>query len=348
MTGHAVGGEIELKAQIIELQQRLAALERGADSQSVSIQGVAASAPPMAEPIGRRALLRRVGTVAAGAAAASVVGGMLRPAAAGVGINGNMQIGNANISTTANTPQTLLKVSSLASGDSAVFAVSDGSTATSTRRAAIVGAAGTQLDTGVAGIVSGTSGVGVLGQGPIGLLGASNNVHIKLTDASGGFSLLPTTAALLASTAAIGQIVLDRSENLWLGSSGGWKKLAGPTSAGAFHIITPARVYDSRSASKLTGGLTRLIPIIGGSVPTGAKAVMVTLTLTNTDGPSGFLTMTAGNVGSTAASSINWFAAGQNLATTVVSELDSLGRVKMFNNSGSGTDFIIDVTGYYL
>lgn len=347
MTEHAVGGEKELMAQIIELQQRLAVLEQGVDNRSVSMP-VAEAAPTMSESIGRRALLRRVGTVAAGAAAATVVGGMLRPAAAGTGINGAMQIGASNVSGTANTPQTLLKVTALGSSESAVFAVSDGATVSSTRRAAIVGAAGSQLDTGVAGVITGTSGVGVLGQGPIGMLAASNNVHIKLTDASGGFSLLPTTAGLLATTAAIGQIVLDRSENLWLGSSAGWRKLAGPTSAGAFHIITPARVYDSRSASKLTGGLTRLVPIIGGSVPTGAKAVMATLTLTNTDGPSGFLTMTAGNVGSTTASSINWFAAGQNLATTVVSELDSAGRVKMFNNSGSGTDFIIDVTGYYL
>lgn len=342
-----VKGEQLLMAQIVELQERLTALERGVETSPAPIP-VAAAAPMTSEPIGRRALLRRVGTVAAGAAAATVVGGMLRPAAAGTGINGTMQIGTTNLGSATNTPQTLLKVTGLAASESAVFAVSDGVIVTSNRRAAIVGAAGNQVDTGVAGVASSTSGVGVLGQGATGVLSASNSIHIKLTDASGSFTLLPTTTALLATTAAIGQIVLDKSENLWLGSSAGWRKLAGPSSAGAFHIITPARVYDSRSASKLTGGLARLVPIVGGSVPAGAKAVMATLTLTNTDGPSGFLTMTAGNVGSTSASSINWFAAGQNLATTVVSELDSLGRVKMFNNSGSGTDFIIDITGYYL
>ena len=72
-----------------------------------------------------------------------------------------------------------------------------------------------------------------------------------------------------------------------------------------------------------------------------SKTILVT-------GASGFLTITAGDVASTTSSSINWFGAGQDLANTVVSNLDATGRAKLFNNSGNSAHFIIDVTGYFI
>jgi hypothetical protein len=340
-----------LAAELAELRQRLADLESQA-AQLGEPDRRAASPADAEASFGRRLLLRRVGTVAAGAAAASVASGVLRPAAAGTGINGNMQIGAANVSNTANTPQTLLKVSSLAAADDAVFVVTDGTSATASRRAAIAGLAGAQVDTGVVGISTDSSGgVGVLGQGRVALSAASNVTHLKLTDASGLFTNLPATTALLSSTSVGGEITLDQSLNLWLGVQGsGWRKLAGPTSAGAFHAIDPWRLVDSRvTGGALNAGLSRVIPVVGvatSPIPSGARAIVGTLAVVNTTS-TGYLTITAGNVSSTPAASINWFGASQILNNAFTSRLDSAG-IKVFNNSVGNTDFVIDVTGYYL
>ncbi len=348
MTERNGADESNLLARITELQERLAVLEQTGGAQPVtqvtSIQD---------QPIGRRALLRRVGTVAAGAAAVSAVGGMFRPAAAGVGTGQNLQIGFTNLGTSP-SPQTLLKVSNLASGENAIFAVTDGASASPSRRAAIAGLAGSQLDTGVAGVSTGSDGIGVLGQGHTALLAASNNTHIKLLDAAGQLSAYPSTASVLARAGNVGQIVFDSSQNLWLGTgttTSAWRKLGGPATAGSLHVIAPSRVYDSRPIGKLNAGSNRVVQVTGvGGIPAGAQAILATLTLTNTDTSFGFLTMTGGSVATTAASSINWFGVGQTLATTVVSNLNPAGQIKMFNNSpaGANTDFIVDITGYYL
>ena len=185
----------------------------------------------------------------------------------------------------------------------------------------------------------------------IGIGAASNFAHLKLTDSGGTTANLPTTASLLARSALAGHIVFDRSHNLWLGTSGGWRRISGPVTAGSFSIITPIRVYDSRSFSKLDAGTNRLVQVTGlGTIPAGARAISATLTITGTDTSFGFLGITAGDIASTATSAINWFGAGQTMATTVMSALDATGKVKVFNDSpaGANTHFIIDVTGYYL
>jgi hypothetical protein len=337
--------EHHLSQTIAELRERLARLEAGQAQDGI------AQVVPLADEqpsFGRRALLRRVGTVMAGATAATVVGSTTRPAAAAVG--DAIAVGETTFGApSGTTPLTTLKVTNLNAGASAIFAVTDGTNPSASRRAAFVGAAGSGLGTGVAGYSTGSGSVGVLGQAETAFGAASNTTHLKLTDTSGGTSSLPTAASIASRTALPGEVIFDRSSNLWLGTSDGYRKLGGTSSAGAFHIITPVRVYDSRAVSVIGSLTNRLVQVTNGTtVPTGARGILCTLTVTSTAGPSGFLTLTSGSVTSTDASSINWFAAGQNLATTVVTALDTSGRIKVFNNSGASTHFIVDVTGYFL
>jgi hypothetical protein len=344
----------EMTEELSVLKQRLIDLEHRTQHTGTSaIARAEVSGPPalaQEQAFGRRLLLRRVGTVAAGAAAASVASGLTRPAAAGTGIGGVMNIGDANISTTANTPQTLLKVTSLVSTDQSIFAVSDGATATSARRAAIIGIGGSQVNTGIAGVSTNTStGVGVLGQGRVAFGAASNTTHLKLTDATGSVTALPLTTSLLSSVSLGGEITLDRSFNLWFGASGSWRKLAGPESAGAFHAIDPWRAYDSRPGAGplIGGGSSRVITIATGSpVPTGVRAVVGMIAVVNTTA-TGWLTIASGDTASTSSSSINWFGADQVLNNAMVTKVTN-GQIKMFNNSPGNANFVIDITGYYL
>ena len=282
----------------------------------------------------------------AGATAVTVAGGALRPAAAANGdplLVGRVALGGANES------QTVLKVTTLAASQDSIMAVTDGTTVTTSRRAAFVGISGAALGTGVAGVSTGVGSVGVLGQAETAFGAASNTTHLKLTDASGGLNNLPTTASVLSRPVLPGEVVFDRSFNLWFGTGNGYRKLAGNGSAGAFHIVDPIRVYDSRGVGTLAAATNRIVQITnGGTIPTGARGVLCTLTLTETTGASGFLTITSASAVSTAASSINWFAPGQNLATTVVTALSPTGQVKVWNNSGASSQFIVDVTGYFL
>ena len=113
-----------------------------------------------------------------------------------------------------------------------------------------------------------------------------------------------------------GDLIKDLQGSLFVcvesGEPGRWRKLAGRTSAGAFHAISPAHVYDSRGAAgKLADGAERNVSVVGpngGSpvVPFGARAVSATLTVTDTEGVGGFLAVRPAGTPYAGTSSINW------------------------------------------
>jgi hypothetical protein len=81
-------------------------------------------------------------------------------------------------------------------------------------------------------------------------------------------------------------------------------------------------------------------------VPPGATAAIVTLTVTDTVGPGGFLKLYSANLATApATSSINWAGTNQNLAVTTQVAVDTSGSVKVTGGANS-TNFIIDVIGY--
>ena len=184
-----------------------------------------------------------------------------------------------------------------------------------------------------------------------------------------------------------GEVTCDSNGDVWLCTQntlytsilghpirvlGAWRKLGGPSSAGAFHALTPGRVHDSRPtrggagpmAANLGSGATgaartisiadSIDPTTGATavtdfVPYGATAVAANVTVTNTVG-SGFLSINPGGDTAAHASTINWFGSGQNIANGVVLTLDATRQVTVLCGSGAtpSTNFIIDVTGYWM
>ncbi len=132
----------------------------------------------------------------------------------------------------------------------------------------------------------------------------------------------------------------------------------GPPPASEAHLLpTPLRAYDSRdnAGAKIAALETRTISLATGkngvgtsviAVPPGATAALVTLTVTETVGPGGFLKLyNAALVDAPATSNINWAGTNQNLAVGTQVAVDSAGRVKVTGGANS-THFVIDVVGY--
>ena len=172
-----------------------------------------------------------------------------------------------------------------------------------------------------------------------------------------GWSGAPTNgtsrAGSIISTREAGD---DNLGSLWYcavaGSPGTWKKLAGPATAGAFHVLpSTIRVWDSRPGlpplsvpkGPLANGATDVIDCtLGGAVPVGATAVMVNLTIAGTSA-AGFLAAFKNGISWPGNSSINWSTAGLTTANLVVVALDAQARFALRANRGCSTDFVVDV-----
>jgi hypothetical protein len=161
-----------------------------------------------------------------------------------------------------------------------------------------------------------------------------------------------------------GEVDIDSTGNLWFcvasGTPGTWRKLSGGSTAGAFHAISPARVYDSRWAgnSPIDTNTNRTISVANGRtlegvvnasnvVPAGATAIAYNLTVTATVAQ-GFLSVAAGSATDITSSAINWASTGLNLANGLIVAIDSARQVKVFAGGGGSTHFIIDINGYFL
>ena len=304
-----------LEARLLLLEARLAVFENaGAPSGSRT--------PEVTNQLDRRSLLRKAGAAAAGAVALNAFAQDRAAAADGSAIlQGALNTGTLGTKLIAGT-DTL--------GDQSGIAL------------AVQGNNATVID-GVAAV--GTNRGLVASGGRLGAALFSNTSHLRMFP---GVNPSTSSANLLR-----GEFRVDTNGDFWYqhtDGAGNAVRIAGPAAAGALVVVDPFRTYDSRSPGILAAGTSRVVPVTtvaGTPVPAGAKAIIATLTLTGTQGTFGFLTITAGDVASTGASSINWFGPDQSLAATVVARLDTTGRVKLFNNSPNATNFILDVTGYY-
>jgi hypothetical protein len=115
--------------------------------------------------------------------------------------------------------------------------------------------------------------------------------------------------------------------------------------------IAPARVYDSRHAGgKLTAGEERPVSVAsalagGAVVPPGASAAVITLTVTDTEGPGGYVAAFPAGTTWSGTSSVNWFGAAQNLATTALVALGT-NLDLVLRGGAASTHVVVDVTGY--
>jgi hypothetical protein len=236
-----------------------------------------------------------------------------------------------------------------------------------------------QSSHGVLGVAnaSGGTGSGVYGVSTSTVVASSAGVRAK-SDHGPAVQVVPVfTAAPTTGTWTQGAIVPDTAGHLWYctvgGTPGTWKDLVNvapdpivfPTT-GTFTAITPSRVYDSRSPlpsiTPLAAGAARTVSIkdkrdlttgavvTADIVPAGAKAVTANVTVVNTVG-SGFLAVNPGGTVEVSAATVNWFAAGQILNNGVNLTINPATRevtVVAGGSGGAATDFVIDVTGYFL
>ncbi|HZQ50297.1 MAG TPA: fibronectin type III domain-containing protein [Candidatus Dormibacteraeota bacterium] len=114
---------------------------------------------------------------------------------------------------------------------------------------------------------------------------------------------------------------------------------------GAYHPLTPARILDTRSTSRLAAAATRDVAVAGqGGVPSsGATAAVLNVTATGTTA-AGYLAVWPAGTPRPATSNLNW-SAGKTVANLVEVAIGSGGAVSVFNALG-GADVVIDVEGY--
>ena len=118
----------------------------------------------------------------------------------------------------------------------------------------------------------------------------------------------------------------------------------------AFNPISPARVFDSRlGAGRIESGQTRSFSVASSTTgaavtPVAASAVLYNLTVTNNSG-AGYLALFPAGTAWPGNSSINWVSS--TVANGGVVALGGDRQINVFC-SGSSTDVIVDITGYYL
>jgi len=120
---------------------------------------------------------------------------------------------------------------------------------------------------------------------------------------------------------------------------------------GAYHALPPARILDTRDGTgtaptrPLRPLDTLTVPVTGvGGVPSsGVSAVVLNVTVTNTE-TAGYLTVYPAGVPHPLASNLNW-AAGETVPNLVEVAVGKGGQVTLFNPAGH-VDAIFDVAGY--
>ena len=121
-------------------------------------------------------------------------------------------------------------------------------------------------------------------------------------------------------------------------------------------LVTPVRVFDSRSApaalggGKLASGNAVGVPVsIGTLNGSNVSVAFVNCTITDTEG-SGYLTITpsdlTGQLPPAQTSNINWSTSGQTLANLVLTAVGGENTISVRCGGNGRTHFIIDLQGY--
>ncbi|MHB1718782.1 MAG: hypothetical protein ACYCTL_02140 [Acidimicrobiales bacterium] len=145
----------------------------------------------------------------------------------------------------------------------------------------------------------------------------------------------------------------------------GWFTTCGGTTGGAFNVVTPARICDTRapeagsssdvakgvsgicesSGTALGAGGTAAVQVAGlAGVPVGAAAVVLSVTAVDTTAAS-YLSIYPAGVARPTVSNLNW-AAGEATSNLVVVSLRATGNIEVFNHMGT-THLVIDVEDWY-
>ncbi len=345
-----------LEAQLAAQQRRLDALEHELGRNRATPPGPPIeTGPPTAADrrLGRRQLLRRgmAGAAVAGVAAVGAGAGPAAPAGAATGDpllvgQGNVTGGETILTTTGGgDPRALLMVRDTYNDPPAGMP-----------KSSVMGVAnGTKSWTGVCGAATAVGGTGVTAysQNGHGIYAYGGQADIYLAHDRSD----PRNEAGLHLA---GELVKDGFGNIWACVSGGWpgtwRKMATADGPGSLHLLpSPVRSYDSRPG-KNPSGVGPKVPLVGGelravnlgtAVPAvlGANGVLCNLTVTNTS-EAGWLAVYADGANWGGTSNVNWSQSGATVANLAVSAVSSE-RVILRCASGSSTDVVIDIIGYY-
>lgn len=305
-------------------------------------------------PASRRTMLRTLALGAAAGVAGAAVSGRSVSAANGDPVNVGESVAHTASTSVNYLGGTTASSFNIQSGDET--AANDG----------IIDNLFDSAGTALLGVASGNGnqGIGIigwskkpLGTGVIGFTGGAGGYGGEFFGGLAELRVRPGGAepVTLDNAHQVGELYEDENGALWLcvaaGTPGTWRQLGGPTTAGAFNSINPARVYDSRGGAKLAAGEERTVSVAAATngaavVPAGATAVMTTFTVTATEGLGGFASVRPAGAPYQGTSSINWFGTDQNLATTVVSGLGGDRQITVLGGDAS-THFIVDVVGFY-
>jgi hypothetical protein len=120
-------------------------------------------------------------------------------------------------------------------------------------------------------------------------------------------------------------------------------------------LSTPFRAYDTRfnTAGKFAPATTRTIDLTASGIPLGARAAIVTVTVTRADA-NGFLTVYSAALATAPNTSNVNFTANQDIANNITVALDATRSIKITSGAtgtqpgavGSNEDVIVDVVGY--
>lgn len=380
----------ELAAAVRELQAVVAAQAREIAQLRAELSARHEFEPAVAQTGLQVSSRRRFFALAAAAGAAAAVSTRAAPAAALNGADVGLAIVNSVTAGVAST--TVLDYSPANAAQVDYLRVSDGvgvptfpNAYVGHAPAAVAGHArtnGTRPVTGVTGYSEVPAGNGVLGlatgtggsygvwgvsETGFGVVGRSFSGYDFFAEGAGRIGLVPHTyiGPPVAGTYSASDIIRDSQGSLWTcvisGAPGVWREIAGPTSAGAFHPVTPTRVYDSRlpepAFGLITTGSPRTISVASGRdplsgqvveadlVPVGATAIACNVTVTDTVG-SGFAVVNPGLVDTIGASTINW-QPGQVLANAIIVGIDDERRVTLVAGGGGAADIVVDVSGYF-
>jgi hypothetical protein len=335
----------ELEGRIRALEQLLiptsAAVIAGAPTDHPSpvdvVQGNGGSGT--AEAVAsRRGFLRLAGAAAAGAVGA----GMLRPETAAAANGDALILGSEANAATANTQ--------LINNTAGVYGLRIQMTGTGNYADAVRGIANNDANSWAV-YANAPAGIGLYGVSTTGYaLYTSGNARIGM--ASHGTPGAPTTGNY-----ADGDLIKDSTGALWCcvasGSPGTWRKIAGPTGAGQFHVISASRIYDSRPGFATQSGPG---PFVNGTardidlttlVPAGATAATVSVSVFAIGGDGYFSLYPTGSPTGTINAYWGNVAGHQTVSTTVVG-LNSARRFTIrLTSSGASVECAIDVIGYY-
>jgi len=341
-----------LKQEVRALKQEVRVLQRGPAGPALPARD------PEGGPVTRRRLIGMAGAATAGA----VGGAMLAasPAAADDPNDITIDAAKSGVGTTSLT-------STVAAGGASTLFVNNTSGTTGAGLRANAGGNGT----GVEG--NATSGAGVFGiaTNGVGVVATASNGNALRADPPQGQTgsnvwLLPHLTVAGPPTSVehfLGQFWMDMAGVLWQcvapGTPGTWVRQSSLVT-----LAAPFRVYDSRVGQPNPSTSTQGVLAFGGgartinctptpnptgaTLPAGTSAVLFNVTLANTVGAVGSVVVWANGASEPMTASITWTGSSVVVGNAVTSACDVSQDVQIKCTTGSSTNVILDVIGFYV